>query len=67
MNQSLCIWVVTPCSDVVGYQRFGSSKSFVLLPYHYKVSQPRRPRLESTFIKNPLHNLVLRVKWKGRD
>jgi len=37
-------WDLTPCSDVVGYQRFGGPCCFHL--YH-AVSQPRRPRLES--------------------
>jgi hypothetical protein len=33
-------WIVTPCSDVVGYQRM------IMLPYHYTVLQSRKSRPE---------------------
>jgi hypothetical protein len=37
------LWVVTPCSVVVGYQRFRSVHF-----QNYMASQSRRSRLEST-------------------
>jgi len=39
-------WVVTPCSDVAGYQRLGG-------PYSLRfemASQPRSPRVESVLL-----------------
>jgi hypothetical protein len=46
-------WIVTPCSDVVGYQRFGGScclhvqgeekKRWYFLSQHYTASELRRP------------------------
>jgi hypothetical protein len=50
MNIPLAVfWVVTPCSDVVGYQHFKrtmlppSSGTLVsYMPHHYTVSQPRK-------------------------
>jgi len=48
--QILIFWVVTPCSDVVGYQRLGGpwwKMDVAILPYHYTVSQHRRPRHET--------------------
>jgi hypothetical protein len=51
MVQVVVFWVMTPCSVVVGYQRFrvedGGSKdlrSVHIIPQHYTASQPRRPR-----------------------
>jgi hypothetical protein len=51
-------WVMTPCSVVVGYQRFGRSccphlqaegnkvlRNFGILPHHFTALRPRSPRL----------------------
>jgi len=61
MFQVEVFWVVTPCSDVAGYQRFrgpccihlqGEDGSSMVpqivgtLPRHYTASQPRRPLLD---------------------
>jgi len=62
-------WVITPCSDVVGYQRFGvpyclhllgevrmeaAWPSEMLVSYHFYVtSQHRRPRLEYLLPRKP--------------
>jgi len=43
--QVAVFWVVTSCSDVVGYQRFGGPSC---LSHHYTSSQPRKLRLEQT-------------------
>jgi hypothetical protein len=51
--QVAVFWIVTPCSDVVGYRRFGEPcclhhpededgmvlRNVGILPHHYKVSQ----------------------------
>jgi len=61
------VWVIIPCSDVVGHQYFGGpcclhlqgdGGSMVLqnvgiLPHVYTVSQPRRPWLESSSLWKP--------------
>jgi hypothetical protein len=57
-------WVVMPCSVVVGYQHFGGT--CCLLPQHYTVSQPGRPRLDSSKTHN--FNIILpssprSLKW----
>jgi len=48
--------VVTPCSEVVAYHRFGGPgkdggsmvlQNFSILPRHCTASQPRRPWLKS--------------------
>jgi len=44
---------VTPFIDMIGYRRFGGPCSMVfwgfgILPHYYTISQPRRPRLESS-------------------
>jgi len=57
------VWVVKPCNDVVGGQRFGEARCLHLqgddgrsivayrnagvLPHHYMASDPRRSRLDS--------------------
>jgi len=38
--------VMTPCSVVVGYQRFMDLLNVGILPQHYTASQPSRRRLE---------------------
>jgi hypothetical protein len=39
-------WVVTPCSDMIGYRRFGAACCLqlqaVILPHYHTASQPRR-------------------------
>jgi hypothetical protein len=35
------VWVVTPCSVVVGYHRFRGPRCLYLYPQHYMASQPR--------------------------
>jgi hypothetical protein len=62
-SRCLHLQVVTTCSDVIGYQHFGGPRCLHLqgenggnkalrnsgiLPHHYTVSQPRRPRSYSS-------------------
>jgi len=61
-------WVVTPCTAVVGYRRFGGSyclhledenggtmtlRNVGILPRQYTAPQPRRPRLGSYLCHSP--------------
>jgi len=63
--QVTVFWIVTPCSNVAGYQCFRAScclhlepedrGSMVIwnigiLPHHYTVSQPTRSQLESSLL-----------------
>jgi len=61
MFQVYVFWAVTPCSVVVGYQRFRSPcyiegagsmniRNFGILLQHYTVSQPRKHRLEVNIV-----------------
>jgi len=52
-TQVMVFWVMTPCSNVVGYHpssqwrwKQDSPLKFGILPCHSMVSQPRRPWLE---------------------
>jgi len=60
INIHVMIWVVMPCSDVVGYQRFWGLPTYILrmkdgssmvlqsvriLLYHYTALQSKRPWL----------------------
>jgi hypothetical protein len=60
--QVVVFWVMTPCSDVVGYQYFGgpcwlhfdreNGGATRILPCHYTVSQPKRHRPENILAYN---------------
>jgi len=49
---SFLSWVVAPCGAMVGCQVGGGMvlQNIGMLPHHYLVSQPRRPRLEFSLL-----------------
>jgi hypothetical protein len=62
MIKFVALWVMKPCSDVVGYRRFGGPyclylhpadgggevlRNFGVVPHHDTWSPPGRPRLET--------------------
>jgi hypothetical protein len=71
----MVFWVMTPCSDAVGYQRFGGScrlhllhakdestmavRNVGVLPHHYTVSYPKDFDLVHKRILQILHNVKL--------
>jgi len=61
----MVLWVITLCSDVIGYQHFEGLCCLCLhsdtgiLPHHYIVSLPRRPQHEARIVHLHIIKIVI--------
>jgi hypothetical protein len=60
--QVMVLWVVTPCSDVVGYQRFGKPRC-IHLQGSYRLLESHGQKTSALFLLAFRHSF--RISWRS--